>query len=346
MDDSRRAFSDLTLEGQIRRLRRLAHEALVAYGHDRAALRLLSSIQNTTFRVRTVSGEQFALRISHPGAGEAEVRSELLWLDALRQDTALGVPEPVWTRDGNLLAVLGGDAVGGRRPCVLFRWLDGRQVDRDALTPQRFEQVGALMAGLHTHARHWQPPADFARYRIDADIVAGFVQDVLPNVARALSETSDAATVVARTADAVVAAMRELGDDRDVFGVVHADLSPSNVLFDRRGQAQALDFDDCCWGHYLYDMGLTVRDVELERSEPALRAALLRGYRTVRPLPPEHAALLDTFVAAVNLLRMLWVLGRAEQPTHRDWAPAFVARSLDRLRSFLQCGAASRSETG
>lgn len=50
---------------------------------------------NTTFRVVAADGQQYVLRIHNPnGHIVPQIRSELQWLMALRQDTDLGVPEP------------------------------------------------------------------------------------------------------------------------------------------------------------------------------------------------------------------------------------------------------------
>ena len=304
------------------------------WGYEDARPRLISPIQNTTFRVDTQTGETFCLRISHPNVRAAEILSELQWLVALGRDTRLGVPEPARTPDGRLLAVLGGDEVGGQRCCVLFRWVDGAFVAPDRLTPEQLEQVGALMAGLHRHARAWAPPHGFERDRVDRDLVVDLVTGSRALVERSRAASADAGVVVERTAAVVVAAMDDLGAGPQVFGLVHADLSPSNFLF-HHGQVRAIDFDDCCWSYFLYDMALTLREVEMEACYATLRASLLQGYRTAGDLSPREEGYLDTFIAAVNLLRLLWVLPRADAPAYRDWAPEFITRSLARLQAFL-----------
>jgi Ser/Thr protein kinase RdoA (MazF antagonist) len=84
--------------------------------------------ENTTFRVETPAGDRFVLRIQritgspvHPPRGEAEARSELLWLSALRRETDLEVPEPVPANDGALTTVVDVEGVPAPRICALFR---------------------------------------------------------------------------------------------------------------------------------------------------------------------------------------------------------------------------------
>jgi Ser/Thr protein kinase RdoA (MazF antagonist) len=112
-----------------------AIEALQAYQFNHQAVRveLLSAINNVTFKVfiAEAAGEWqlFALRIHRPGtAREGQIRAELAWLSALRQETELKTPRPVMTKTGEPLAAV---TVGpGNSPlyCVLFEWLEGQFV--------------------------------------------------------------------------------------------------------------------------------------------------------------------------------------------------------------------------
>ncbi len=239
------------------------------------------------------------------------------------------------SRERKLLTVVVAEGVPGPRCCVLFRWLEGRFVAGDRITPAMFEQVGGFMARLHLHAQEWNPPEGFTRYRVDWKTVS----DLVPSAGGASAEqeplTLGADRVIERVAEHAMAAMEALGEGRDMFSLVHADLVPGNYLF-HKGDVRAIDFDDCCWSYFLYDMALALWDMEGRRDYRALRAAFLRGYRGVRPLQPEHEEYLDTFVATAHLLRMLWVSREAVLMAYKDWAPEFVARSLRQLEAFLE----------
>lgn len=93
-------FDRLTYRGQLQRLPRLAHSALAHYAVPEPRLIRLRHETNTTFRVLAADRQQYVLRIHNPqGHTVAQIRSELQWLMALRQDTDLGVPEPVLTQN-------------------------------------------------------------------------------------------------------------------------------------------------------------------------------------------------------------------------------------------------------
>src|SRR5215208_7215361 len=80
---------------------------------------------------------------------------------------------------------------------------------------------------------------------------------------------------------------RLLGHGPETFGLIHGDLHQENYLFDR-GQVRTIDFDDCGYGHYLYDLAVTLFNVRSRDDTPLLRQSFLAGYRSVRPLSSEH----------------------------------------------------------
>ncbi len=63
----------------------------------------------------------------------------------------------------------------------------------------------------------------------------------------------------------------------------------------------AIDFDDCGFGHYLFDLNLTLLEPQRLRQYAALRTALFAGYRRVRLFRVEHEAYFDTFFALRRL---------------------------------------------
>ena len=111
---------------------------------------------------------------------------------------------------------------------------------------------------------------------------------------------------------------RESGEGPENFGLIHADLHQWNYLFSR-GEVHAIDFDDCGYGPFVYDLSTTLSELKHRADYLTLEAALLAGYRSVRQFPVEHEAYIDTFVALRELQIMLWRLEVHEHPTFHDW---------------------------
>jgi Ser/Thr protein kinase RdoA (MazF antagonist) len=325
---TQRGLEHLHRRTQIKLLRQLAEVALTAYDLPSARLTLLAHLFNTTFRVDTATGQRYVLRIHRAGTPTVEsVGAELAWLAALRRDTTLEVPAPVPTRTGALLTLAAAPGVPQPHICVLFHWLPGRLL-RHGLTPVQLERTGELMARLQNHALQWGPPPGFPRGRVDWPIEAArrlpdpFAPEVVTAIHTLVADTLSAAEAeqVTATLERVRAVEQALGQGPETFGLIHADLRYSNLLFARH-TVRAIDFDDCGFGPLLFDPAVMLSAILNWPEYPALRAALLAGYRRVRLLPAEHEAHLDTFIALRQIQDALWVLELGKHPAiDGDWA--------------------------
>jgi Ser/Thr protein kinase RdoA (MazF antagonist) len=325
-------FEDLSNDALVQRLRQLAEVALGAYDLGDTRLFPLTQTENMTFRVESHSGGRYVLRIHRPGAkSAAEIRSELLWLAALRRDTDLVVPDPVPTTSGDLLTIADAEGVPGPRPCVLFRWVDGRFAPH-LRSAAAFGRVGTFMARLHRHAEQFVPPPGFTRGRLDQVSLAG-IRAAFEALGLTLSP-EDRTTIIA-VVERIGDDMRALGQGPEVFSLIHADLHQFNYLF-YRGEVRAIDFDDCCRAHFLYDIAVALHGAGDWRPTPAMRAAFFAGYRGVRPLAQEHEAYLASFLALRRLILLPWMLQHVTQPEVQDWVPAFVTNALRELRALGQ----------
>jgi Ser/Thr protein kinase RdoA (MazF antagonist) len=319
----------------------LAERALSRYGRGDVKPVLLEDTTNTVFRIQlpeqhhhasmgvaaTADSAGFVLRIHAPGQHSTDaIHEELQWLLAIRRDTTLMVSTPVPTRDGSLIQEVPTSGEATLRQCVLFHWVSG-DFRNESLTPQDMQRVGAFMAQLHCHADQFIvsqgiPPT---RRALFCDVNAW--TDPPRNVTAHFSP--DELAMFTAAAQRVQMAVRELGEGRDVFGFIHADLHQWNYLF--HGQdVRAIDFDDCGWGYYAYDLAVT-----LSYLETALQDACLAGYRRVRPLPACYAESLDVFLAARILVMVQWILSWP-QPSHGAWGPEYLQQAAGRLRRLME----------
>ena len=337
-------FSELTQPGQIRRLRRLAEGALAAYDLPTWEMAAEHHGHNTTFRLDTADG-RYMLRINQPGwRSAAQIRSEALWLAAIRRDTELVVPRPVRNRAGELPTRAGAAGVPEERYCLLFDWVEG-QFYRKRISPIALTRVGRFAAHLHNYVQHqFRPPAGFLRPSVQWETVEEGKGEVPGDMERVVEQGLAAGVEVITPEDLATFTMarhylREeleaLPRTPDFYNLIHADLHQNNYLFHRR-EVRAIDFDDCGWGHFLYDIAVTHWHLQDRPDFADLRQAHLDGYREVRPLSQDEEALLPTFMAARTLLLAMYLASRTDHPRFRDYAPAFVARSAANLRLYLQ----------
>jgi Ser/Thr protein kinase RdoA (MazF antagonist) len=318
----------------------LARDALRRHDVSASArLRLLNLSENVTYLVEDPEQPgtgRSVLRLHRPGYhSRAAVLSELAWVAALREQSVVSTPAVLPTPEGE--AVVTAHAVGLRpRLAVRFVWLDGSEPGGGRLS-EDFRVLGGVAARLHRHVRSWTPPPGFVRQRWDAattigpDGLWGRWQDgpgVGPEQFGVLSRL--AATLPARLA------RHGLGADR--FGLIHADMRLANLLVQAGPDGRVLhviDFDDCGFGWFGYDLAAALSFIEDDPRVPELTTAWLDGYRRIEPLPAAVEAELPTFLLLRRLLLLAWLGSHAEVPLARQLAPTFATGTCELAEQYL-----------
>jgi Ser/Thr protein kinase RdoA (MazF antagonist) len=305
----------------------LAVKALELYGLAASQIEFISDSLNTVFQV-VAQEVKYAFRIHPPENHSPEtIEAELLWLAALRRDTELIVPEPVAALDGRLVPVVALPGLISPRPVVVFKWVEGELLDED-LSPDTLALAGAFMAQLHGHARRFTLPEGVSR-RHAAWGELRLWQHGVRNQLGALTEADD--QLCQKAAQAILAQMSAIDVSAD-YGLTHSDLHQWNYLL-HQGEIRAIDFDDCQYAPYLYDIAVSLSYLDQRADYERLRDSFLSGYRRVRPLPKQWAAGLEMFMAVRALDMVGWVLS---WPTisYQEFGPGLLADSLQRLRRY------------
>jgi Ser/Thr protein kinase RdoA (MazF antagonist) len=210
------------------------------------------------------------------------------------------------------------------------------------------------MASLQSHGSQFKPPNGFVRGRLD-----NLTEEARRSAGRGTSEAiahlqidnpadeESATRLIAEVCSAkdgvlvakLIRRLREIqqrvGQAPETFGLIHGDLHQENYFF-HRGQVRAIDFDDCGYGYYLYDLAVTLSEVQWRKDTPELRKSFLIGYRSIRDLSSEHEGYLDTFITFRDLQLMIWKIEMRNHPAFRgDWA-SDVKISLNDIRTFLE----------
>ncbi len=322
-------FSQLTQEGQARRLRRLALAALQDYDLDLRRMSLLSNSFNAIYRIDTTGGEKYVLRVSLPGMRSLEeVRSEMTWLAALRRDTDLHVPLPFPTRKGDLVTTAEGEDVPAARHCTVFSWVPGKDLAQQ-ISPVYYERLGVLAARLHNHAESYTPPEGFWLKTMDKVIPAGTpdffgeeYEHLFPPERRKVFE---------RAFERVEEALGKLYARPANPHVLHADLHQGNVKV-YRGKLYALDFDDTMIGYPVQDAAISFYYILHHPEYGDLREAYQRGYASERPWPEAYPGQIDAFVAGRAFLLVNFLV---QDPRYQQMAPGFIERTEKDLRAYL-----------
>ncbi len=291
------------------------------------AVSLLNLSENATFALETATGSDLVLRIHRVGYCSAEeIRSELAWIMALREERVIDTARPIPGRDGELVQRLESPAGRAARHAVAFERLVGREPDPQADAAPWFEKLGELTARMHRHARDWPLPPGFCRKRWDLDAMIGPRGYWGPW--RAAIGLDSAGTQAIETALAFIRRRLEaFGDGPGRFGLVHADLRLANLLADGR-HLKIIDFDDCGFSWFMYDFASAVSFMEDDPRVPALLEAWVRGYRGVAPLPAAEIAEIPTFVVLRRILLCAWLASHSEVPLARRLGAAYTESTV------------------
>jgi Ser/Thr protein kinase RdoA (MazF antagonist) len=328
-----RDFYELTNRGRAMRLRNVALAALKRYDLEVNRVRLLSNEFNGIFRVDTVDGQKYVLRVCLPEGGHSlsEIRSEMMWLAALRRDTVLGVPEPFATREGEWVTTIETDGVPEPRHCVVFGWVPGPDL-AERLTLENARKLGELAGQLHNHAATFSPPGGF--WLKTADSIFPFGEPVVlfdADFRRFLPPGR--LGVFQRTLQRAEAVIDRLYADRGGLCVIHNDLHQWNVKV-YQGKLYALDFEDLMWGFPVQDIAITLYYLQGDEAYPALREAFAQGYTNHNRWPERGPGEIEALMAGRALDLANFVL-QDPNPEWKDAAPVFLERTENRLQAYL-----------
>jgi Ser/Thr protein kinase RdoA (MazF antagonist) len=292
--------------------REVDEAAALAIGHfdvDAVATTFVRASENTVYRIDTRDGHRYALRVHRPGYHDlAELESENAWTRAL-SDAGVETPRPVPTREGGGYATVPYGDDGETRYVGLVEWLEGEPMETlldrgDAQLVAPCGRLGELIARMHLQTDTFAPPPGFARHRLDADGLIG--EDPWWGPFWHVPEFSEQEReLVLSVREAIRGRLAAYGTGPGVFGLIHADLLPDNVLVRSDGVVAAIDFDDTAFGYRLYDIAVPLHGLSGEPHFEQLHDALLTGYQRHRPLTAEDLSLLPMF----RLIRCLVEIG-------------------------------------
>ncbi len=289
---------------------------------------IAEGISNSNWLIETTgtggAGSRFILTMYERRIEKRDLPFFLGLLDHLSAK-GCAVPRTIHDRTGAGWREIEGKAV------ALIEYLPGVSLDRP--TPAQARAVGAALARAHLAAQ------DFGLHRANALGVGANAQTLGQCGASAL------ATIDPALPDAIDRACHLL--DRWPEGlprsICHTDLFPDNVLMLGERVGAMIDFYFACDEAMAYDLAVTHAawsfTLEGRRFAPAVGAAMVAGYESIRPLGADERAALPLLAQGAC---MRFVASRAE-----DWldtpSDALVTRKdpmdfMRRLHFYAEAG--------
>ena len=208
------------------------------YGVDIAQAKSYFSTQNYAF---IFLGEPYMIRVSATQKKtRAEILSELMWLDDLKQFKQT-ICEPHVSLQGNLLEEFEID--GKTYRASMFRTARGVFKTRTEMTPMFFICCGDLLGAIHHVSTDERIKGFKFMRKSKADDFAALKERVREKIPEhILSRINKIEQQVA-----------ELSQEIGQYGICHGDFHMNN-FFVEENNIWVFDFDSCAYAHYLYDI--------------------------------------------------------------------------------------------
>ena len=280
---------------------------------DVAVCQFFSSGFNDTYRVRTVSGTTYYMRVYRLGWRMLpDILHELDVLEHLRRKN-YPAARLLRLRDGSLYRDL--PAPEGTRVAVLFSEAPGKLIAYDKQPDKVAFQYGQAVAGMHNALDDFS--SGHARFRIDLDLL---IDTPLRNIRPFLTNRPEDWSYLQDFAARLRQHILDLPTADLELGYCHGDLQGYHAHLDEHGILTFFDFDCGGVGYRSYDLAVFRWCTRLEDAEAVRWEPYLQGYRSTRSLADLDIRAIPLFVGA----RYIWHMG-----VHTQNAPDWGCGWLD-----------------
>lgn len=203
-------------------------------------------------------GAPYVLRLGHslrrtPGL----IQGEVDWINHLARGGA-GVAKAVNSDADNLVELIP-DGQGEHFLGTAFAWAKGGPVWKMEGWTERFMlNYGRLIGKIHALTKQYTLPNEAWKRPSWDDPIMTDTTNALPRLdpkAMALAEAN-------------LATLRSLPTPPDAFGIIHQDAHTGNLFVDENCHITLFDFDDCVYGHFIYDIAMVIFYAITNHPEP------------------------------------------------------------------------------
>jgi Ser/Thr protein kinase RdoA (MazF antagonist) len=317
-------FFDEDIEIQTASLTAFAHEILKKYGINNADVESINFEFNATFAVSTQSGQKYALRLNINSTRTlSNIQAETQWVRDLARIPSINVATPIASLDDQyVISALHADS-GHTIYGVMYSWLEGEEIG-DEPTLEQLRTVGRAIALLHENSSSFTL-TDEAELPTFNDFLWG-TEDYLFSSKSTLNPKHR--QLIEQARDLIMKFTDDLYASSSVH-IIHADFHGWNLMW-HDDQLFIFDFDDCGFGVEAQDIAVALYYLDT----PEQDAALLDGYKSVRPLPSYSENAMKALLLHRRLL-LLNYLYETKNAEHKEMLPAYLDKTIERVSTFL-----------
>jgi len=317
-------FFDQDVKIQTDSLTSFSREILKKYGINDAEVECINFEFNATFSVSTQSGQKFALRLNINSTRVlSNILAETQWVRDLARIPSINVPSPIASLDDQFVVSALHNDSGQMIYGVMYSWLEGEEIG-DEPTLDQLRTVGQAIALMHQNSSDFEL-IDGAELPTFNDFFWGTEDFLFSSKSRLSTEDR---SLIEQARDLIMQFTAELYANSPVH-IIHADFHGWNLMW-HEGQLSIFDFDDCGFGVEAQDIAVALYYLDT----PDQDAALLDGYKSIRPLPTYS----DDAMKALLLQRRLLLLNylfETKNAEHKEMLPAYLEKTIERVSTFL-----------
>ena len=232
---------------------------------------------------------RFTLRLHRAGTSIHEIRSKIYWLEALWNKGSVKTLSPVPGRDGEMIQCISPNDLPSRYVTV-YDWIPGETLNNFSAgekTPELIRRLGTVVGRIHSVSETLELPDWFTRPRYDIDWITSKIEKALES-----GDTDTSATELAKLSSLssrFSQFVAEHGEGREVFGLIHSDLEPHNIILSD-AQPSLIDVREFGFGYYLADILTLSRHFSEDE-----QTIFFQGYQEIRSLPADYRQQLALF---------------------------------------------------
>lgn len=317
--------------------REAGEKALAAYGlAGSCRLVLHHRSENVTYLVvsRETENPYAALRVSRPGYHtREETEAELQWLKQIIQENTVTAAKPIQSPDGQ--SVVSVDAGDVTYRCVLFEYVTGQAPDPEDGDRGLwwFQKTGEAAGKLHLQTMEWQESRSLRRP--DWDCGALFGERGLWGNWRSCKELGkEEIALLERVCGRIENRLNAYSRAPHRFGLIHSDLRAANLLVEG-SELRVLDFDDCGFGWYLFDLAGSLSFLEDHPRARAFADAWLKGYTAIRKLDAQDYDMIPSLLMARRIQLLAWITSHDDSAPVRTFGEGFAEGTSRAAQQYL-----------
>ncbi|WP_146553487.1 phosphotransferase enzyme family protein [Rummeliibacillus sp. SL167] len=305
------------VDSELQRFQTVAEEAMELYKELKGFhLKFLDYSENFTCLAYNDSGQKYILRVNRPFYHEKhQIKAEIAYIQNIAKQSPIQVALPIQTING---AYVNEHKIDNKiYYSTLFTFLNGSKPNENGTEIFRqFELLGQITAKMHKHSiENAVYYNTFDRMSWDEEMILGDH----PKWGRwqdGKGLTDSRIEKYSLAVELIKLKLKVYGKSTMRYGLIHADLRLANLLVAEDG-IKVIDFDDCGFGWYLYDLATALSFIEHLRHTPQLISAWIKGYEKERLLTSADKSMIETFVLMRRLQLIAWIGSRDNETTQQ-----------------------------